>query len=349
MKKLKSILLFLIGALCASIFVDFFLSFSGVVNPIMEIDPEKGERYCPNKTCNSLFISEGFGLAKTNSKGWFGKEYVQDNDSLISIAMIGNSFVASKQVFERDNFISICESLMNDSLNNNVAIYNFGKEALPIKELLFVEEEVEDEYDFDYLVILLNDRNFDEINRLIPYYELKNGKLVLNVQYRQSSVYKFYNKIRFLNESPLLFLAYRVKNYLKNSPQILFGKFYRARKHKTKGNNSNKKDEVPIGLAERKIIGMLDEKGKIVFLLDLNPELQNDVLPLIKKSPVINLKGTLAEIRSTGTDPYYWDIAKERGHWNNSAHQYIGKYLAETLTQLIPSDSTMHSNSVHTP
>ena len=344
MKIIKTIFFFCSGLLLTTISFELFLSFAGIMNPIVKIDSIKGERYIPNKTCNSLFIGEGFGLDRTNSQGWFGKEYIDNSDSLISIAIIGNSFVSSRQVFERNNFLTICENSMNNNLKHpKAAIYNFGKESMPIQELLFIKEEIKIDYNPDYIVILINDKNFNSPNRLVPYYELKNDKLVLNTSFSDRSVFKLYSKIQWLSNSSLLFLGYRVKNYLKKSPQIILDKFYVRKKLDHQITNIV---ETKINLTDQTIIKTLNEDEKVIFLLDVDSNMAELLKSLIDQSPVIDLTNALTKMKNDqGINPYYWKISNEMGHWNNDAHIVVGKELAKNLLKIYTTDKNTPHNT----
>lgn len=106
MKTVKPACIFLSTFAVVIIFFELFLSFAGILRPIVRIDPRRGERYIPNITSSSIFVAEGFGLSETNSSGWFGKEFKDTGPNDLSVAVLGNSFVAARHVFYRNNFLS---------------------------------------------------------------------------------------------------------------------------------------------------------------------------------------------------------------------------------------------------
>ncbi len=333
MNILKSIFHFSLSFTLIAIFFELFLSVAGIMNPIVEIDPNKGERYRSNTTCNSLFVDEGFGLARTNSQGWFGKEIRNKGKSNYSVAVIGNSCISARQVFPRNNFISVAENEINSNQGNfDISIYNFGKEAMTLREVLYVKEEVESTIDPDYTVVFINGSTFGKVTRFVPYYELSHDSLSLNVDFKESSFVNLYNRLGFITKSSLLFLGYRVKNFLYLTPEIIFDKFY---PREPLAYNPDKKI-LPI---DKMIIKKLAEDRKIVFLLDIDPARLKEIRTLAKASIIIDLKAPLERLKKDqGINPYYWEISNELGHWNNPAHIAIGNELADNLVRIIDGD-----------
>ncbi|CAM4196388.1 hypothetical protein [Zobellia nedashkovskayae] len=331
MKKIKSILFFFLAFITFSFFMEIFLSSAAITVPSISVDKEKGERYVANKTTNSLFTTEGFGLAKTNSLGWYGKECNKNTRQDINIGVIGNSFVAARQVFERNNFVTKLEENLNNSLEPSVAVFNFGKEALPTSELLYLVNEVENDYKLDYNLVLLNERSFEGLNRMVPFYEKKQDKFVLNTSFKNSSKYKIYRTLESvgLAHSSLTFLMYRVKNQLQNAAPIVFGKLYDI----FQKNGVQKSQPSSLTELDRDIIREIDKKQKIVFLLDLEPKKKAVVQECIKNSTIIDLEPILDSIRQNYIDPNFWKISGKEGHWNNTAHDIVGKALSKELIQ----------------
>ena len=161
MRIIKSFVIFLFAFILIVLLFELLLSFGGILEPIVRIDPEKGERYYPNKITSSLFVSEGFGLAKTNSSGWFGEKFKDDGSDDITVGVVGSSWVAARQVFYRDNFLSVAEKKTNDQLQNKkISIYKFGKEDLPLREMLYIKDDISATYNPDRILVFLNKGSF---------------------------------------------------------------------------------------------------------------------------------------------------------------------------------------------
>ena len=332
MKKIKSLFIFSVAFIAVIIFFEIFLSLTGIMVPAVKIDANKGERYFHNKLCCSLFISEGFGLAKTNDAGWFGKEF-NHNAKDVSVAVIGNSFVASRQVFYRDNFLSVAENTINQkSLKSKLSFYNFGKEAMPLTELLFVKEEIQKDYQPNYMLVLLNNQSFSNAKRNVPYYKLAGDSLSLDTTFKQSAMVKLYSKIKMVAQSSVLFLGYRVKNDLPKTGEIMLDKFYPS----TAKSATESESDFSFKDVDKTIVEKLVKDKKVIFLLDLDTSLSNQIKPLIKESEYIDLRPLLVKMKTEqGIDPNYWKVANVTGHWNIPAHKMIGEVIANRLYKII--------------
>ncbi|WP_299319583.1 hypothetical protein [uncultured Maribacter sp.] len=329
MEKLKNIFFAILGFGLMLIVLELFFTLGGITNPIIRIDSKYGEQYIPDKMCNSLFVTEGFGLAKTNENGWFGKGQPKINSSEKTIGVIGNSFVASRQVFSRNNFLNISEIHLNRDSESTYGVYNYGKEALPLSQLLHVKEIVKEEYNPDHILILINDRSFKAASRMAPFYELDNKEqFVLNTDFKSTIVYKVYQKVSWLSNSSILFLAYRVKNFLPNTGRIIFDKFYPDKEVIL----VNTQEKEQLSTVNSKILHTLVADKDIVFITDIRGVLAADVKEILKDANTIDLRPFLEEMETIdGVNPYYWEIDKDYGHWNNEAHKKIGLELAKKL------------------
>lgn len=340
MKTMKSIFYFLFSSLIICLFFEFFLSQAGILKPLVRIDREKGERYIPNEMHNSVFSTEGFGLSESNAAGWFGKE-VLDKDRAkneISISIVGNSYVASRQVLSRNNFISVANNILDEhSSKLNFRINNFGKDAMALGELLYVLEEVKEEHNPDKIFVLINSISFmEKAIRNVPYYKLNGGELELNTDFREKKLVQFYNDYETFARSSLLFLAYRVWKYTPKTPSILFDKFYKS--GETKAKTVIPESEKRINESSLAILRELDKRGDITFLIDVKHDFQLEIFKeTVVNSPIIDLHPyLLEEEKATNLNPYYWNVDKVEGHWNNRGHIVVGQRLADEIISMYP-------------
>ncbi|MCB0397203.1 MAG: hypothetical protein KDD36_11140 [Flavobacteriales bacterium] len=329
MKRIKSICLFGLGFAGVGLVFELLLRFGGIMTPLLTIDPQRGERYLANQMCCSLFNYEGFGLAATNSQGWFGPEFHDSGDQEISLAVLGNSFIAARQVFYRHNFMSLSEEALKET-HPDLHIFNFGKETMPLRESLYLKEELDSMYHPDYFVVFINIRSLGNEGRYIPYYELQNGQLSLNTDFRNKAFVKQYHNFAPLAQSSLVFLAYRAKNHLPEYKQILFDKFY------TPDTTDMVVDTIrPIDEVDEAVIREFSKDPRVIFLLDIHPITKEKILNMVGNSPVIDVKPGLEQLRKQGIDPYYWKISKETGHWNHKAHQVIARTFTEEIKRIV--------------
>jgi hypothetical protein len=340
MKTIKSIAIFSLTFLAVVIFFEFFLSLCGILQPIVRIDPEKGERYRPNLTCSSLFVSEGFGLAKTNAAGWFGHDFKDMGDDDISVAVIGNSYVASRQVFYRNNFLSLTEKKTNEILAykkipKTVSLFNFGKEDLPLNELLFVKEDVDKTNHPDHFLILLNEGTFNVVShRYVARYEYENGSFKIDTSFKETPFVKNYYTFELFTKSSVLFLGHRVQSHLPNIWEIFFDKFYIPSK------NMSAVDEEPaitttLNESDKAYVKELSKDKRVIFLLNLNPALTTEIKSLIGESSCINIQPVLLNLKQHGNDPNYWEIPDKVGHFNLIGHRVIADEITKKMIGLV--------------
>lgn len=342
MKILKSIAIFSLTFLGVVIFFELLLSLCGILQPIVRIDPEKGERYRQNITCSSPFVAEGFGLAKTNSAGWFGHDFKDLGADDISVAVIGNSFVASRQVFYRQNFLSLTEKKTNEilaykNIPKTVSMFNFGKEDLPLNELLYVKEDLDAANHPDHFLILLNEGTFNVVSsRYVARYQLENGKFVVDTSFKQASFVKNYHSFEFFTKSSVLFLAHRVKIHLPKIWEIFFDKFYIPSKHKAPPADEGE-NPASTGHLDAEQIAYVKELSKdkrVIFLLNVHPELTAELKSIIGSSSYIDIQPVLLDAKNKGVDPNYWEIPDKVGHFNLYGHKIIANEVTKKMLGL---------------
>lgn len=339
MTTIKSIAIFSLTFLAVVVFFELFLSLCGILQATVQIDPDKGERYRPNLTCSSLFVSEGFGLAKTNSAGWFGHDFKDTGAEDLSVAVIGNSFVASRQVFYRNNFLSLTEKKTNEILaykkvSKTVSLFNFGKEDLPLNELLFVKEDIDKTNHPDHFLILLNEGTFNVVShRYVAYYQYENGHFNIDTSFKQAPFVKNYRLYEPFTKSSIVFLGYRVKGHLPKIWEIFFDKFYIPSK-KMSAEDEEPSITTNLDDTNKAYIKELSKDKRVIFLLNVNPTLTNEIKSLIGESSYINIQPVLLNLKKKGTDPNYWEIPDKVGHFNLIGHQAIADEVTKKMIQL---------------
>ncbi len=339
MKTIKSIFIFSIAFLSVVIFFELLLSLCGILQPIVRIDPAKGERYRPHLTCSSAFVCEGFGLANTNAAGWFGDDFKDMGNDHISVAVIGNSYVASRHVFYRNNFLSLTEKKTNETLAKKgipktVSLFNFGKEDLPLNELLYVKEDVANTNNPDYLLILLNEGTFNVVSsRYVARYNYENGQFNLDTSFRQASFVKNIRAFEFLMKSSVLFLGHRVKNHLPKTWEIVFDKFYMPSK-KAEPVDPERAITTRLTDTDKAYVKELSKDKRVIFLLNVNPALTSEIKKLIGESSYINIQPVLLKHKQLGVDPNYWEIPEIVGHFNLFGHKVIANEVTKKMIEV---------------
>lgn len=331
----KSTMLFGLGFGGVVFLFEILLNFGGILSPIVDIDLKRGECYIANEVCSSIFVAEGFGLAKTNSAGWFGREYIKKSPTDYTVAVVGNSFVASRQVFYRDNFLSLAENELNRKFpQQNTYFYNFGKEDLPLKQLLFIKEQVNTLCSPNKIIILINNESFNYDNkRYVPYYDLIDGELKLDTTFKDASFVKMFEKYKLLTKSSVTFLGLRAKNRLPQTKEIFLDKFVAPAKNINELDNDSHTEINPVDIA---ILERLEKDDRVIFALDLNKDMTAEVRSIIKNAPIIELREPLLKFKQkTGIDPYYWKLNEQSGHWNHEGHKIVAKEIVNGITVLM--------------
>ncbi|HET6226665.1 MAG TPA: hypothetical protein VFF27_10320 [Bacteroidia bacterium] len=342
MKTIKSISIFLFSFALVVVFFECFLSLGGILQPIVRIDATNGERYRPNLTCSSLFVSEGFGLAKTNTAGWFGHDFKDLGSDDISVAVIGNSFVASRQVFYRNNFLALSEKKTNNILahkgiQKTVSFFNFGKEDLPINELVYLKDDLNKLNHPDYFLILLNEGTFSVVtHRYVAKYIIENDSIKVDSSFKNTAFVKNYNKFEVFTKSSVLFLMHRVKSHLPRIWEIFFDKFYVASKGQTSGEEEDEPTvTTSLDPENKRFISELSKDKHVIFLLNVNPALCKELVSIIGPSNYINIQPILLAMKKRGIDPNYWEIPDKVGHFNLVGHQIISDEVTKKMLNIV--------------
>ncbi|MCB0429228.1 MAG: hypothetical protein KDD54_03860 [Flavobacteriales bacterium] len=335
MKKIKSILLFGTGFGIVCLTFGLILKFGGILSPILMIDQENGERYMPDKMCCSIFNYEGFGLARTNEDGWFGPAFHDNGENDVSLAVLGNSFIAARQVFYRHNFLSLSEAILQGE-RRNVHLFNFGKETMPLREALYIKEELEQKYHPDYFVVFINERSLGNEGRYIPFYELTGDSLTLNTDFQHKPFVKNYSKLEFLTSSSLVFLTYRAKNRIPEFKEIVLDKFYPSENEA----EADAKIDREVDEVDAAVIRKFASDKRVIFLLDINEKRKEQIRSLVNGAPIIDVKTALKELENQGVDPYFWQVSNERGHWNHAAHRVIANTFVAQLKAILDKEKS---------
>ena len=131
----------------------------------------------------------------------------------------------------------------------------------------------------------------------------------------------------------------------------MLGKFY-CPTNSTKKNQSNKdaintnKNDLEISTLHKKIIENID-KNKVIFVNIDQDKFSDNILFLFKKRRLknninlIELGPVINALIANHSNPYYWELTQQTGHWNKKAHQEIGLYISIELNKIL-STTNMH-------
>ncbi len=340
MKWIRYIALYGISMLGCFLLVELYLRNAEILIPKVEVDPKMGEVYLPDTRVAEFF--EGYYMGKINEHRYLGEvSHVRNEPGEVMIGMLGDSYVASLELFERHHFKTVMEEQLNASGKKRYRFTNFGKDGLNFTGIYSYYENYASRYDMDYFMFFFNWENFwDEEREFAPRYELVNGELVMNTDFTETSAYKTYDKLRPLTRSSLVFLAYKCRAIVRNgwTAKVLFGKFYPTPPPVMIDPAEKRKEEqyrYELTDTKRAILAKLAKNPKVILVIDDKIPIEIDQIIREFGLRTIYLDGVLEDLKNQGFDPYYWKVTKKKGHWNAPTHQAVGKYLAEKLKEML--------------
>ena len=323
MKILQFILGFVFSTIITIVFFEFFFRFSEVFLPSC-VD---GKGNFKSNAKISL-QTESYNMVQVNKYGYLGTAYPPlKKDSLLRIALVGDSFVEGLQVREEFHFRSIMESELKQNFQNeNIQILNFGKSGFNFASMFVYSKLFIQQFNPDIIVYFIQEGDFfyklkdiekfnklNEQNFTVPVLESNKDKIVeymRNFAYWNflKSVVSSINSVRF-NHAVFDKFAFLFENSGTNSSSV------KKTLYDVDRNTTNK------------IINEL-KKNSQTIIIPIRKINNHEISDLINKFDVIELDNVYCSFTKQKINPFYWEATKIDGHWNQSAHLEIGKYIA---------------------
>ncbi|MFN3195153.1 MAG: hypothetical protein ACE364_04295 [Chlorobiota bacterium] len=345
MKSIKNILFFLLGMTTMLLVAELFISKAKVIEySLGQYYDDLGKGLPKNRT--SLMFTEGFGIFHTNSDRYIGdrkslktpfrKRPVKDT---IKIALIGDSFVESFQVFERNYFGRIAEKILNKKYPNYIInIQNFGRANFGLNHIYAYHQVFVNNFNPDLVLYFLSNGDVHKgpPTPLYPYCYLDNDSLIITTDYPQRDIEKYKRAEKWLSNSIVANLVNNARHTIRKQDMaaVFFGNVYNW--------FSEPKQERPILDSTYEVEPIIES---IVSKVDENTILINrDKLPLYNKfTDVVNknnveywsLYPVLDSAEKAGIRTNYWPVTNKTGHWNIQGHEIVGKELAKLLDERI--------------
>lgn len=144
----------------------------------------------------------------TNGLGLRDKEYNLVKDSgVVRMAFLGGSYLMGSGVSNEENFASLLENELNDSLNNRVEILNFGAGGYHLIQSVFITDNKLEKFKADYAFYFMHSANrtrcLDDLVNLVQ---------------KDNLTYPFLNEI--VNKAQLTKSMCRLEIYNKLKPFI---------------------------------------------------------------------------------------------------------------------------------
>jgi len=289
-----------------------------------------------------VFFNEGFGIVSTNSSRFIGDNVaLKKDENTIRIALIGDSFVESMQIFERHYFGNIAENILNEKFNQkniNIEILNFGRSNFNIGNMYAYQKLYVDTFNPDYILYFLSNDDLKcdySFAPLLPITSIENGKLKTSIDKNKEEL-DSYQKSKFVTQKLALgnlfnFCRRKINN--KETLPILLGKFY---------IKPSKPDMIQNKLNEKYEMDSITQE--IIHTMDANTIIinrENEQLPIIFKNLCLannltywELNPTFEVLKKSGIIYNKWNVTNKIGHWNQPTHKAIGENIAKEMSDI---------------
>ncbi len=339
---MKNILGFILGIIVCLIIVEAYVSNSFVMDKyINDYDPEVGRI----RRANTEYVkfNEGFGIGKVNNLSYLNKEFaIEKSENTIRIALMGDSYVESFQVFDRNYFGRIMENILSEKLNQTVEVMNFGRSGFDIGDCYVYYNTFVKKFNPDYVLYIFGADDFKTRSSepLLPIISFQGTELTIERPYIDS---KYLSKLKksepFLKYSTLVNSMNTGRKLLKKDyilPQ-LFDKLYKNNEIPAENNEINNIPQITFTPEIDLILDQLEEANGIFFI-------RSDIYILNDKYTFNNITQVF---ENKEYNPHDWKIAKTTGHWNNQAHRDIGLYMAEKMEKIIRNTHGLATNNTN--
>lgn len=340
LKKFGVFGLTLLGTLAG---LDVYLQLAEIQTPMeTRIDPELGPTYIPNKPITRF--NEGFFIGSTNAYGYMGPAVSpRRRGAELRILLLGDSFVLGHTVLPRHYFGRYLERDLGGGAEKEVHALNFGKADFNFGNMFQYYQDLARKFDHDLALFFVGEGDLvpsgQIISKLYPAVRLEGDQIVIDKDFRFSGTYRFYKAVEPLfTRSAVLRLAFNTYKVMSSGSwrPIVLDKLapdYRANA-KGVGPAFIQRPEKELPELSRAVLRELSKDPRNILVIQ--EELSPGLLAEVRESGmrIIDLGAFLKEMRSQGTDPYYWPVTRMRGHWNLAAQRLIGRFLAKEITAM---------------
>lgn len=358
MKIVKQIILFSITFILILVLSEIFIrtsNLASVSSTEFYKDIGRGRR----TNLNYLYFNEGFGIGKFNEYRYIGKPNAPEKSkNTIRVALIGDSYVESFQIFERDYFGKIAENyLENKYPKKHFEFLNFGRSGFDIADIYAYQKTFIEKFNPDFILYMISNGDLEPkySDPLRPRTIIENDSLVVSFNFKQQEI-EVFEKTKFLTQNfSILHMLNNGRKKTKTTPffAILLDKIYfwfNSENDSILFHSVQQVAEYQINPVTKKIIESLDTNKIIIVNRDLQ-ELpsQFERLCVDNGFDYFDLSKNLNLMKEQGNDPNEWKVTKKMGHWNQKAHKVIGKEISKNLSNIIEYERITPHNTQYTP
>ncbi len=346
MKILKKLSLSVISIICFLLTYEGFLQLSEIASSSFVYDNDKlGRTFKPDY--NIFFArAEGMYMGGTNKYGYIGKGYPpQKPGNTLRIALLGDSYMEGMQVFERNHFRTKVENNLNNKLNTNVEVLNFGIGGLDFRDMFFNYKFKAQNFNPDIAVFYVKRTNLLTKEKFpSPEYYLENDSLKLNYNFLNSGDSKLRKEFSYIRDFGIGYLLKESYEAYRNGSlnKTILDKFALETPHK----KSTQSFENPVATIDtnlyklnKKILSELNDDAKnrnikiVLIITDDFPEYYYPLFNSFSSLKVILIPHRLSDYNNK--EMRYWKASGIMGHWNQKAINIFGEFLTENLLSVI--------------
>lgn len=335
MKTIKKIMLFIISGLLTFFLCDFFLFFSGAISKSnSEFYDDIGKGLRSNYTYTSF--NEGFSITRINELRYLGPEYpFKKNDSTIRIALLGDSYLSTHHVFDRNHTRSILEKTLKESIKN-IEVLNFGRASFNLGNTNAYYTTFVEQFSPDYNLFFVSKNDLLSINSYNPLFikTIYNETQELTIDNGSNYYSKKDNLMHsLLQNSTFMSMINNVRRQIKKNGVLLTilgqNRVYKKQETLVKELTSPVKSVLENILKKNNILVWREKESPPLAFIEWVKKNNANLIDLstIQKSQISN-----------GQDPHYWKVTNQYGHWNHLGHKIAGKEIAKEVMKIINSN-----------
>jgi hypothetical protein len=291
-----------------------------------------------------ITFNEGFGIGVFNEGRYLGP-YTAPSEKMneFRIALLGDSYVESFQVFERHKYSAILQAELERQTGMNIAVMNFGRSGFDLEDMVVYEEVMVKDYSPDLLLYFLSNEDYYPrvSDVLVPRAQFKDDTLVVVRDYPESYLKQYLLYQKLFSKSYYFNMVSNCQKQVKSGlllPKLLDKFYLPVRLQENDVNVDTREVLQALPNVSNDLLKYIagDPRSVIIHLSqkELIPEAERAINDL--QIPAIDLRPVLDSLESAGVNPYYWEVTGKSGHWNHVAHDAIGKYLAIRLKSYLP-------------
>lgn len=330
MRIIKSILLISLTFLVTLTLMEVIIQSSEIDSlSVTKNDLTLGSSLKPNR--NLISFKEGFYMGGTNKYGYYGHSYPHKKpNNTIRIALVGDSYVESHQLFDRISMRALIENKLSESLNKKVEVLNFGMSGFNLNDDYCLYSLFVKNFNPDFSLFFVSNEDFDAqpTSNRRPQCAINGDSLIINHKFRLNKdfIHRM-NTSWYRGQSIILGWVFRVKEIIHKNlwGSVIFDKFWNFQNKDVSNKQEEQNQKIKIEPVTAKIVDYLKHDKKIIFV-------EKEPLSKNVESLIVNKRARLIRLDKVNNKKFhYWDVSKTYGHWNYEAHQLVADQISNHL------------------